>query len=130
MSREIRTFAKSAIITGYALIGWLYCAALIGIGRQFMSLHATLILHAIGAPLGFSLVSFLYFKRFAFTSPLQTAFLFLGIVVTMDVFVVALLLEKSFAIFTSIISTWLPFALIFSATYLTGTLTKFTEKPS
>ena len=124
MIREVSTFVKSAIITGHALVGWLYCAALIGIGRQFMSLQATLVLHAIGAPLGFALVSFLYFKRFAFTSPLRTAFLFLGIVIVMDVFVAALLIEKSSAMFGSIVGTWLPFALIFSATSLTGTLTK------
>lgn len=83
---KVNTPAKGAIILGHALVGWMYCGALIGIGRQFMSMHATLVMHAIGAPLGFVLISLLYFKRFAFTSPLQTAFLFLGVVIGMDFF--------------------------------------------
>src|SRR5271169_1393930 len=93
---KINTPAKGAIVLGHALFGWMYCGALIGIGRQFISMQATLIMHAIGAPLGFVLISLLYFRKFSFTSPLQTAFLFLGVVVGMDFFVVAILIEKSF----------------------------------
>ncbi len=115
-------FAKGAIIIGHALVGWAYCAGLIGVGRQFMSMDATLIMHAIGAPLGFALIALHYFKRFAFTSPLQTAGLFLGVVIILDVFVVALLIERSLAMFESPVGTWLPLTLIFGATYATGVL--------
>jgi hypothetical protein len=38
----------------------------------------------------------------------------------MDIIVVALLINKSFEMFKSIIGTWIPFILIFTATYLTG----------
>jgi hypothetical protein len=125
MSGKASATYKGAIILGHALIGWMYCAALIGIGSRFMSMQATLFLHAIGAPLGFALVSFFYFRSFSYTSPLRTAVLFLGIIIGIDVFVVALIIVKSFAMFTNILGTWLPFALIFSATYLTGKNTKF-----
>ena len=121
---KISTPAQGAIIIGHALVGWIYCAALIGVGRQFMSMESTLIMHAFGAPFGFVLLSLLYFRRFAFTRPLPTALLFLGIVIGMDVFIVALLIEKSFSMFASLLGTWLPLALIFSATYLTGVLVK------
>ena len=114
--------AKGAIVLGHALVGWMYCGALIAIGRQFLSLQATLIMHAIGALLGYILLSLLYFKKFAFTGPLQTGLLFLGVVMCMDVFVVAMLIEKNFAMFASPLGTWLPFALIFGATYFTGAL--------
>ena len=87
-------------------------------------MQSTLIIHAIGAPIGFALISFIYFKRFAFTSPLQTALLFIGVVIVMDVFVVALLIEKNFAMLASPLGTWLPLALIFSITYLTGIFCK------
>lgn len=127
---KVSTPAKGAIILGHALVGWMYCGALIGIGRQFMSMQATLVMHAIGAPLGFILISLLYFKRFAFTTPLQTAFLFLGVVVGMDIFVAAMLIEKSFTMFASPLGTWLPLTLIFSATYLTGVFCKRGEKSS
>jgi hypothetical protein len=123
-------YTKGAITLGHALVGWMYCGALIGIGRHFMSMNATLIMHAIGAPLGFILVSLFYFKRFAFTGPLATALLFLGIVIGMDVFVVALLIEKSLVMFVSFLGTWLPLTLIFGATYFTGLFCKCAKRPS
>ena len=52
--------------------------------------------------------------------PLQTALLFVGIVIALDFFVVALLLLRSLEMFTSILGTWIPFALIFASTYMTG----------
>ncbi len=105
----------------------MYCGALIGIGRQIMSLQAALIVHAAGAPLGFALITWLYFKKFAFTGPLQTVLLFTGVVIGMDVFVIALFIEKSFAMFASPLGTWLPLSLIFLATYLVGTVKKQSE---
>jgi hypothetical protein len=116
--------SKGAIILAHALVGWVYCGALIGIGRKFLPMQNVLIMHAIAAPLGFSLISLLYFKKFAFTSPLQTALLFVGVVIMMDIFVVAMFIEKSFTMFTSLLGTWLPLTLIFSATYLTGVFCK------
>jgi hypothetical protein len=93
---------------------------LIGVGRQFLSMEATLVVHAVGAPIGFALLSLLYFKRFACTTPLQTAIAFLAVVVALDAFLVAPVFERSYAMFASPLGTWIPFALIFAATYLTG----------
>jgi hypothetical protein len=45
---------------------------------------------------------------------------FLAVVVGMDVFLVAPVFEGSYAIFASPLGTWIPLALIFAATYLTG----------
>ena len=104
----------------HALAGWAYCGMLIGVGRQFLSMEATLVVHAVGAPIGFALLSLLYFKRFACTTPLQTAIAFLAVVVAMDAFLVAPVFERSYAMFASPLGTWIPFALIFAATYLTG----------
>ncbi len=39
-----------------------------------------------------------------------------------DFFVVALLINKSLAMFASPLGTWIPFALIFTSTLVTGTL--------
>ena len=91
-----------------------------GIGMAVMSLQTTLILHAIGGPIGFIIISLFYFKKFDYSSPLQTAVLFIALVVFMDLFGVALLIEKSLAMFKSVLGTWLPFTLIFLATYFTG----------
>lgn len=90
------------------------------VGRALVSIDAALVLHAIGAPIGFGLLSWLYHKRFGFTRPVMTAALFLGGVVTLDVFLVAMVVEKSFDMFRSVLGTWLPFALIFAATWGVG----------
>ena len=84
------------------------------------TLEATLILHAIGAPIFFLAVSLVYFTRFTYTSPLHTALIFVGFVIGLDFFLVALVINRSLAMFASPIGTWVPFALIFLSTYLTG----------
>jgi hypothetical protein len=114
---------RAAVIVAHAVVGWAYCGVIIGVGRHFLSIHTTLVLHAIGAPLGFTLISLFYCRRYAFTSPLQTAAAFLAVVVVLDLFLVAPAFEKSYAMFSSVLGTWIPFALIFAATYLTGRFT-------
>ena len=104
----------------HAFVGWGLCGAIIGIGRKVTSMERTLILHAIGAPVFFAIIALVYFKYFSFTTPLQTAAIFVGFVIFMDVFLVALFIEKSFSMFTSLLGTWIPFILIFLATYITG----------
>ena len=109
-----------AIIAIHAFIGWALCAATMGIGMAVTSMQTTLILHAIGAPIFFAAVSFNYFKRFSFTSPLKTALIFIGFVIFVDFFLVAMVINKNFDMFLSPLGTWIPFALIFTSTYLTG----------
>lgn len=111
---------KALIILAHALVGWALCGAVMLIGRQVMPLQTTLIVHAMAAPIIFALISGFYFSRFAFTTPLQTALIFVGTVIFMDVFVIALVVERSFAMFSSLLGTWIPFALIFASSYLTG----------
>jgi len=96
---------RVAVILVHAVAGWAYCGAIIGVGRQFLSIHSTLILHAIGAPVGFALISFFYYRKFAFTSPLETAAAFLGVVAALDLFLVTPVFEKSYAMFSSVLGT-------------------------
>lgn len=112
--------SKAVVILVFAFVGWAICGAIMGIGRAVTSLENTLVIHAIGAPIVFAILSFIYFGKFNYTTPLQTAIAFLAFVVFMDVFLIALFVEKSFAMFASILGTWIPFALIFLSTYLTG----------
>jgi len=51
---------------------------------------------------------------------LQTALIFVGFVIVVDFFLVALLINRSLEMFTSLLGTWIPFALIFTSTYVTG----------
>ena len=121
-------FKKLVIITTHALIGWALCGAIIGIGFQVTSVENTLIIHALGVPIIFVLVSLVYFNRFDYTTPLQTAIIFTASAILLDFFIIALLVNKSFEMFTSIIGTWIPFASIFLSTYLVGLYTQARAK--
>jgi len=111
---------RTVIVLGFAVAVWAFCGALVGIGRQYMSMDATLIVHAIGAPMGAAFFSWIYFGIFGGMTPFLTATIFVATALTLDVFVVALLIEKSFDMFKSILGVWLPQAAIFAATYMTG----------
>jgi hypothetical protein len=114
---------KLVIVLLHAVVGWAWCGALVGVGRRFFSMDTTLVVHAVGAPIGFALLTLLYQRKFAFTGPLQTAVIFLGTVIALDLVLVAPVFEKSFAMFASPLGTWIPFALIFLTTYLTSVAT-------
>jgi hypothetical protein len=111
---------KIITVLVHAFVGWALCAATMGIGMSTTTLDNALIIHAIAAPIFFMLVSLVYFKIYNYTTPLQTAIIFVAFVILMDFFVVALLINRSLDMFASLLGTWLPFALIFASTYLTG----------
>ncbi len=115
-------FRKIIILLIHAMIGWALCGAIIAIGRSLTTMDATLIIHAIAAPIVFGLISWFYYSRFCYTTPFQTALIFLGIVMVLDGGVIAPFIEKSFAMFTSLLGTWIPFALIFLSVYFVGRL--------
>ena len=73
-----------------------------------------------GCAIVFGGLTWLYFRFFGYTSALQTALIFTGLAIFLDATVIALLVEKSYAMFGSILGTWIPFGLIFLATYLVG----------
>lgn len=114
---------KVVVILAHAFVGWVLCGAIMLIGRSVTSLQTTLIIHAISVFVIFAIIGLNYFKRFNYTTPLQTAIIFVSFVILMDVFIVALLIEKSFEMFRSILGTWIPFIFIFKATYLAGLYT-------
>ena len=104
----------------HAFVGWALCFATIGVGRVVTSMDNTLIIHAIGAPIYFAILSLIYFNKFNYTTPIQTAIIFVSFVVIVDFFVVALVIIQSLEMFYSLLGTWIPFALIFTSTYVTG----------
>jgi hypothetical protein len=113
--------SKSIVIaTVHAFIGWLLCAATMGIGSSLTSMSNALYIHAALAPIFFFLISAYYFKKYGQFSPLQIAFFFTAFVMFVDFFLVAFIILRSFDMFRSIVGTWIPFILIFSSTYLAG----------
>lgn len=114
---------KFGVVLTFALIAQALCWAIMIVGRAVTSLETTLIAHAIGAPIIAVVISSIYYRKFNYTTPLQTAIIFASVVIAMDFFIVALLIEKSFEMFASPIGTWIPITSIFLATYLTGLIT-------
>ena len=124
------TFKKIAILLAHAFVGWVLCGATMGIGMAVTTLSNALVIHAIAAPIFFAVISLFYFRKFHYTTPLQTALSFLGFVMLMDFFVVAMLINRSFEMFASVPGTWLPFTLIFASTYLTGRSISGSTRPA
>ncbi len=113
-------YIKLLVVLIYAFIGWTLCGVVMFIGTAVTSEFIALIIHAIAAPIIFAVVSSYYFKKYDFTTPLETAVLFVAFVVLMDFFIVALLINRSLGMFGNVLGTWIPFVLIFISTYYTG----------
>jgi hypothetical protein len=113
---------KYLIIFIHMSIGWMLCGATIGIGRSITSMDNTIIIHVLAVPIFFSVISYIYFTKFHYTRPFITALVFMLFAMFMDAAIVAPVFEKSYEMFTSVIGTWVPFALIFMSTFVTGTL--------
>jgi hypothetical protein len=115
---------KILVILFFGLIGWALCGAIMFVGMAITpNMQLVLIVHAIGAPIIFGLLTWIYEAKFGYTKPWATAASFLLIVVLMDFFVVSLLINRSFDMFMSFLGTWLPFLLIFSSSYIVALLT-------
>jgi hypothetical protein len=109
-------------LLAHAFVSWALCAAAMMIPMALVSVEFALVFHAIAAPIIAGTVSWYYYRRFGGTTPLQTALVFLGLVVVVDFFLVALVIERSFEMFADPLGTWIPFASIFAVTYLMGRL--------
>ena len=99
-------FRRFLTVIFFGLVGQMGCWVLMIGGRAMTTMYNALIIHALGAPVIFGAISYIYFKKFNYTSPTQTAIIFLSVVVSLDFFVVALLIERSFEMFYSPIGTW------------------------
>ena len=115
---------KLSITVIFAFIGWALCSAVMGIGMSMTTVQNTLIVHLFAAPVFFTALSTIYFRKFKTSSPLKIAAFFTGFVIFMDASVMAFIILKSFDMFASVIGTWIPFTLIFTSTYLTGSFHK------
>lgn len=117
-------FQNSKIIFIHVFIPWILCGATLGIGQALLTRKTTFIIFAILAPIFFALSSFIYHKKYNFTSPIVTAFIFSGFVALMDLVFVAPVIEKSYDMFKNFLESWLPFILILFATYFSGIISR------
>ena len=103
-----------------ALALWAACGAVIGIGRKLWSIDTTLIVHLVAAPILAFLAATAHRAVAPGFDPLARAAAITILVMLLDALVVAPFFERSFAMFRSVIGTWLPFAAIFTASWAAG----------
>ena len=120
LSARVASTNGAAVAVAHGLVGWVLCGTTMGVGMKMTTLEIALILHALAAPIIFTALSLFYFRRLGSWPPFRAAATFLGVVIIMDVFVVALFVERSFEMFESVLGTWLPFLLVFVSTWWTG----------
>jgi len=106
----------------HAFVGWAICAAVMGLLLATTTTGAAIAVHAVAAPAVFTAVAWHYFRRRGARDPLPTALVFAGVAASLDLVVIAGLVQRSLAMFSSIAGVWLPFLLIVLVTCTTGAL--------
>ncbi len=96
---QARQSGLVAILLLFGLAGRAICGTIMAVGPKFMTEQTTLVVHAIGATMAFAAPSAIYFRRFAFTEPAANGAIFFGLVVVLDVFLVAPVFIGSFDTF-------------------------------
>jgi hypothetical protein len=107
-------------LLAHAIAGWALCAMTMTALLHIVSLTAALVIHVAAAPLFFTAIAWHYFRLRGARDPLPTAAVLTVAVGLLDLLVVAVLVQHSLRMFASLAGTWLPFALIFLATWATG----------
>lgn len=114
--------ASLAVLIAHGIVGWAACGALMGALLATVSEQSAIIGHAIGAPIIFAVVTAHLFLRSGGRRPIFVASTFTAIVIALDALIVAWLIQGSFAMFSSALGTWVPFALNFISVFVTGSL--------
>lgn len=114
-----RSWARSL---GYAVSGWALCGAMTGLLLWIATPAVAIVVHAIAAPIIFAPLAWRYFGAHGSRDPLPTAATWTATVLLLDGVLIAGLLQKSLAMFESVVGTWLPLALIFLVVWAVGGL--------
>ncbi len=113
-------FKKPFILLTLGISGWAACGIIMFTLLHTTTIYLSLIIHFIATPFIFLAISNLYFNKFDYTSPIITAIIFTLIVMILDFFVVAMVIEKNLEMFESVMGTWMPFLFIFLTVWLRG----------
>jgi hypothetical protein len=113
---------RALTLLAHALVIWALCGAVMAIALRVTSVERALVAHAVAAPVAAAIVSAVYFGAFNYTSPIVTAALLTAVVALLDLVVVSLLVQRS------VMGLWLPLALIFVQTAVSGYVSRFSER--
>jgi len=111
---------EALILLVNAIIIYFVCFAVMGLSMAALPIDTALVAHAVAAPFVSAIFSYIYYKKFNYTSPLITAIVIVATVILLDFFLTATIILQDYAMFYSLIGTWIPFALIFIAALIVG----------
>lgn len=121
MPRVAKTSARHVIITlAFGVFGWLLCGIVKNVSLYVYDPDVALLANAAAAPIFFSLIIHYYNRRHCYFSPTQTAVMVTGVFAALEFFVSALLLQGDLHLFAGLLGAWIPFTLVFIASWLTG----------
>ena len=100
------------VMIACAVVGWALCGAVMGIGLSMTTLETALVVHAVAAPLIFGGLATVYFRAFPQASVGWTAAIWVGMVMLLDLLIVAALVQRSLVMFQNSLGAWIPFGLI------------------
>ncbi|MFX0055281.1 MAG: hypothetical protein ACFFAD_10165 [Candidatus Hermodarchaeota archaeon] len=118
--RKKMDLRESLILVAHSVAIYFVCFAVMGISMSTLDLYSALIVHAAAAPFVSAAFSYIYYKKFNYTSPLVTATVIVATVILLDFFLTATIILNDYSMFYDPIGTWIPFALIFSAALIVG----------
>ena len=104
----------------HGILGWAVCGTVMLLLLNYTTIYMALIIHFLLVPFIFLVISNNYYHRFDYTSPMTTAIIFTLVVMSLDFFIVGMVIEKNLEMFESIMGTWLPFLFIFLTVWLRG----------
>ena len=107
------------LLLATAIAVWAYCGTIMGVGMAVMSVEKTLVVHLIGAPIGAAIAAWVFQRFVGGIAPLPVAAVFVATALALDLFLVSMVILRSFEMFTWM-GVWLPMALIFAAAWLAG----------
>ena len=113
---------KNITVFLYAAVAWILYRATMLIGLV-PGIAKVPFYFEISAFLVFAVISYIYFKKLNYTTPLKTAAIFIGIVIVGDFILRALTNPSALRFYVSMSYLWFRFALLFVSIYLTGLLT-------
>ncbi len=116
-------------LIAHGVFGWALCGTLMAGLLQIAPTGIAVAIHAIAAPFLFGAVAVHYFGAFGTRDPFPVALAFTAIVAALDAMIVAGLILRDFSMFQSFAGTWLPFLLIFLATWITGEIMAMMPAP-
>ncbi|MFW9787275.1 MAG: hypothetical protein ACFFE2_09180 [Candidatus Thorarchaeota archaeon] len=105
----------------HAIIIYFVCFAVMGISMATLEdIDSALVVHAAAAPFVSAIFSYIYYKKFNYSSPIITALVIVATVILLDFVLTATIILQDYSMFYSPIGTWIPFALIFIAALIVG----------